>query len=66
MFKKDRLLNFSHLSNDFPASIVVWLVALPLCLGIAQGSGAEPFTGIGVRAPWLQRNSPFSQPITFA
>ena len=46
MFKKDRLLNFSHLSNDFPASIVVWLVALPLCLGIAQGSGAEPFAGI--------------------
>ena len=31
---------------DFPAGVVVWLVALPLCLGIAQVSGAPPFTGI--------------------
>ena len=32
--------------SDFPASIVVFLVALPLCLGIALGSGAPLFSGI--------------------
>ncbi|TDH25174.1 SulP family inorganic anion transporter [Segetibacter sp. 3557_3] len=31
---------------DLPASIVVFLVALPLCLGIALGSGAPLFSGI--------------------
>lgn len=31
---------------DIPASIVVFLVALPLCLGIALGSGAPLFSGI--------------------
>jgi MFS superfamily sulfate permease-like transporter len=31
---------------DFPASVVVFLVALPLCLGIALGSGAPLFSGI--------------------
>jgi MFS superfamily sulfate permease-like transporter len=43
---KKRIFNFNHFKNDIPASIVVWLVALPLCLGIAVGSGAKPFTGI--------------------
>jgi MFS superfamily sulfate permease-like transporter len=37
---------FSHLGKDVPASIVVFLVALPLCLGIALASGAPPFSGI--------------------
>ncbi len=32
--------------SDFPASVVVFLVALPLCLGIALGSGAPLFSGI--------------------
>ena len=32
--------------NDFPASVVVFLVALPLCLGIALASGAPLFSGI--------------------
>ncbi len=31
---------------DIPASVVVFLVALPLCLGIALGSGAPLFSGI--------------------
>ncbi len=34
------------LSSDFPASIVVFLVALPLCLGIALGSNAPLFSGL--------------------
>jgi MFS superfamily sulfate permease-like transporter len=32
--------------SDLPASIVVFLVALPLCLGIALGSQAPLFSGI--------------------
>ncbi len=36
----------SRLSADLPASIVVFLVALPLCLGIALASGAPLFSGI--------------------
>jgi len=31
---------------DFPASIVVFLVALPLCLGVAVASDAAPVAGI--------------------
>lgn len=37
---------FSELKNDFPASIVVFFVALPLCLGIALASGAPLFSGL--------------------
>lgn len=35
-----------NLKKDFPASVVVFLVALPLCLGIALASGAPLFSGI--------------------
>ena len=37
---------FSTLKQDLPASIVVFLVAVPLCLGIALASGAPLFAGI--------------------
>ena len=32
--------------RDIPAGIVVFLVALPLCLGIALASGAPLFSGV--------------------
>ncbi|MCB9184074.1 MAG: SulP family inorganic anion transporter [Flavobacteriales bacterium] len=35
-----------HLNRDLPASLVVFLVALPLCLGIAVASGAPPVSGL--------------------
>lgn len=35
-----------HLKSDLPASVVVFFVALPLCLGIALASGAPLFSGI--------------------
>lgn len=37
---------FSQFKYDFPASIVVFLVAMPLCLGIALASGAPLFSGV--------------------
>ncbi len=37
---------FKHLKNDLPASIIVFLVAVPLCLGIALASGAPALSGI--------------------
>ncbi len=37
---------FKYIKNDFPASVVVFFVALPLCLGIALASGAPLFSGL--------------------
>lgn len=37
---------FKEIKHDLPASIVVFFVALPLCLGIALASGAPLFSGI--------------------
>ncbi|MCU4175756.1 SulP family inorganic anion transporter [Marinilabiliaceae bacterium N1Y90] len=43
---KEKVGLFSSLKQDIPASIVVFLVAVPLCLGIALASGAPLFAGI--------------------
>lgn len=37
---------FKNLKYDIPSSLVVYLVALPLCLGIALASGAPLLSGI--------------------
>ena len=37
---------FQNAAADIPASVVVFLVALPLCLGVALGSNAPLFSGI--------------------
>ncbi|WP_035455727.1 SulP family inorganic anion transporter [Algoriphagus terrigena] len=37
---------FKHVGKDLSASIVVFFVALPLCLGIALASGAPLFSGL--------------------
>ncbi len=42
-FKPGWLANFKY---DFPAGIVVFLVAVPLCLGIALASNAPLFSGL--------------------
>lgn len=43
-FKNDGF--FQNLKYDLPASVIVFLVAVPLCLGIALASGAPLFSGI--------------------
>lgn len=40
------MLSFKDIKSDLPAGIVVFLVAVPLCLGIALASGAPLFSGI--------------------
>ncbi|MEV3931390.1 MULTISPECIES: SulP family inorganic anion transporter [unclassified Streptomyces] len=42
----DRLTGFPHLRQDFTASLVVFLVALPLCVGVAVASGVPAELGL--------------------
>src|SRR5690606_22315777 len=44
--KKSIYIMFKHINKDLPASLVVFFVALPLCLGIALASGAPLFSGL--------------------
>ena len=37
---------YKNLKSDFPASVVVFFVAIPLCLGIALASGVPLFSGL--------------------
>jgi uncharacterized RDD family membrane protein YckC len=37
---------FNSLKSDLPAALVVFLVAVPLCLGIALDSGVPPISGL--------------------
>jgi MFS superfamily sulfate permease-like transporter len=43
---KIKAFSFNYWKSDLPAGLVVFLVALPLCLGIALASGAPLFSGI--------------------
>ena len=59
MIHKHKQYYFQHFKDDLPAGIVVFLVALPLCLGIALASGAPLFSGLiagvvgGLVVAWL-------------
>ena len=54
---------FNSFSQDLPAGLVVFLVALPLCLGISLASGAPLLSGViagivgGVVVSWVSGSS---------
>lgn len=53
----------TRIRTDLPASVFVFLVALPLCLGIALGSEAPLFSGLiagiagGIIVGWISKSS---------
>jgi len=38
--------SIQNLKSDIPSAVVVFLIALPLCIGVAYASGAPAFSGI--------------------
>jgi MFS superfamily sulfate permease-like transporter len=44
--QKNLMSKFPHLKQDFAASLVVFLVALPLCVGVAVASGVPAELGL--------------------
>ncbi|MGH8498103.1 MAG: SulP family inorganic anion transporter, partial [Methylococcales bacterium] len=58
----DNLDVFSNLRYDFPAGIAVFLIAVPLALGIALACGAPLFSGLiagvigGIVVPLVSRS----------
>ncbi len=54
---------FGYLRQDSIAGLVVFLVAVPLCLGIAIACGVPPLSGLvagiagGLIVPWISRSS---------
>ena len=54
---------FGHPKQDSVAGLVVFLVALPLCLGIAVACGVPPVSGLiagivgGLVVPWISRSA---------
>ena len=44
--RKAKFYFLSFLKHDFKASITVFFVALPLCLGISLASGAPVYSGL--------------------
>ena len=54
---------WSNLNYDIPAGVAVFLVAVPLCLGIAMASGAPLFSGLiagimgGLLVPLMSRSA---------
>jgi len=46
MTTNNNLSALKNFKDDLPASIVVFLVAMPLCLGIAMASGAPLYSGL--------------------
>lgn len=62
-----RISRFPHLKQDFAASLVVFLVALPLCVGVAVASGVPAELGlvtgiVGGLVTGLMRGSSFRCP----
>lgn len=59
MIQKQVQYYLRHGKDDIPAGLVVFLVALPLCLGVALASGAPLFSGLiagmvgGLVVAWL-------------
>lgn len=43
---RTKIINLKYLREDLPASVVVFLVALPLCMGIAMASQAPVISGL--------------------